>query len=97
VLRDWKERRAAKAQERLVEETFSDAFGHPSYRHIRNWDLEELHRRLATNELHSAERRMAESQVRIREAWRTPARWSLILSIAAFAVSAIALIVSIWS
>jgi hypothetical protein len=86
-----------RRENRRVEDTFDNAFGKPSYRHIRRWSIEELHRRLATNDLHTAERRMAESQVRIKEAWRTPARWTLLIAVAAFVVSVIALIVSIKS
>jgi hypothetical protein len=97
LLRDWKSRRREKAEGELFEDVLDDAFGRPSYRHIRQWNLQELHQRLATNDLHPAERRMAESQVRIKEAWYGPAGRAIRLSRYALAVSILAIVVSAWA
>lgn len=57
---------------------------------FRNWPDDELAELIARNP-DTAPARLAASEVRRREAWQTPARWSLLVSILALGISAIAL------
>jgi hypothetical protein len=96
LFREWKNGRELKAQERLLEDTFAHSFDRPSQRHIRQWDDEELHTRLVSTQLSASERSMAERELDRRKAWETPAGKAFWISCLAFAVSLIALGVSIW-
>jgi hypothetical protein len=57
---------------------------------FQKWPDEDLADLIARNP-DTAHARLAASEVRRREAWQTPARWSLLVSIAALLVSIVAL------
>lgn len=94
MFRNWKERRAVRAETRLVEETFAEAFGRPNARQIRKWKDRELHAWLVGNELQPVERSVAERELERRKAWEAPAGWAFWLSIIAIGISAMALATS---
>ena len=79
-----------RAQASSYDEAFATLTADPSVRFKESID-EELHELIARNP-DSAAARMAASEVRRREAWQTPARWSLMVSIAALVLSIFALI-----
>ncbi len=56
---------------------------------VRLWVDEELHELIARNP-DTASARLAASEVRRREAWQTPAKWALVVSLFSLAVSATA-------
>ena len=56
---------------------------------FRLWVDEEIHELIARN-LDTASARLAASEVRRREAWQTPAKWALVVSLFSLAVSAAA-------
>jgi len=78
-----------------MEDTLDEAFSRPSVRHIRKWSTDTLHAKLHSNELWPAERSMAESELRRREAWNTPAKWALIVSALALVLSIASLVISL--
>ena len=82
--RKWREERE---QNRALESVIDDMLRRPSLRDIRKWKTEVLHAKLVGNELWKNEASMAQSELRRREAWNTPARWSLIVSALAFGFS----------
>lgn len=88
-------RREQRAQNRLIENTFAEAFERPNREQIREWDHESLHRALVSNELLPVERSMAEAELRRREAWAAPAGRSFIVSVIALAVSFAAVAISL--
>lgn len=90
-------RREHEAQERLLEDTFDNAFGRPSQRHIKAWDDQELHARLASTTLFPDERSMAERELDRRKAWESPAGRAFWISCAALGISLIALCLSAWT
>lgn len=57
---------------------------------FRDWTDAELAELIARNP-ESAPARLAASEIRRREAWQTPARWSLMVSALALLLSAVAL------
>ena len=98
----WRSERAAAAEERLVEDTFAEAFGRPNMKQIKGWKDRELHAWLVSTDLQPVERSMAEGELRHREAWSAPAgrayrmsRWALALSIVAILVTAAQVLPSI--
>ena len=62
-----------------------------SWPNFRLWIDEELHEYIARNP-DTASARLASSEVRRREAWQTPAKWALVVSLFSLAVSAAALL-----
>ena len=90
-----KTNRKRRNHDRDMEDTLNEAFGRPSYRHIRRWNREELHRAIASKELHTVEQSMAEQLLRRKEEWDGPAGWSFRVSVAAFVVSLLAVAISI--
>ncbi len=64
------------------------------YWNFRLWTDEDL-AELVSRDRKNANHRLAEIEIRRRESWQTPARWSLVVSTAAFLVSLAALLVSI--
>lgn len=62
-----------------------------SWPNFRLWVDEELHELIARNP-ETASTRLTSSEVRRREAWRTPAKWALVVSLFSLAVSAAALL-----
>lgn len=58
TLRSWRERRDQRAEERLVEDMFSEGLGRPNQRQIRKWTDRELHDWLTSGTLHPVERSM---------------------------------------
>lgn len=89
--RSWKARRQAEAENRLVEDTFAEAFGRPNARQIRKWKDRELHAWLVSNDLQPVERSIAERELVRRQAWEAPAGRAVIISISALVVSMISL------
>ncbi|MFC4593506.1 hypothetical protein [Sphingobium tyrosinilyticum] len=67
-----------------------DKFTWPSSPSFAKWPDEELAELIARNP-DTATARLAASEIRRREAWRTPARFSLVVAILALIVSAVAL------
>jgi hypothetical protein len=73
LLDRWRNRREARHEAALIEEIFEEEFGRPNVRKLRNWRPEKLHGHLTDSKLTPAERSMAESELRRREAWAAPA------------------------
>ncbi|HET9334864.1 MAG TPA: hypothetical protein VFO12_00490 [Sphingomicrobium sp.] len=71
------------------EEAFDALTADPPLR-FREWTDAELAELIARNP-DTAPARLAASEVRRREAWQTPARWSLLVSVLALLMSAVAL------
>ncbi len=77
--------------------SYDDAFSALTVKETPNfavWPDEELAELIAMNRL-DADTELARSELRIRESWRTPARWSLVIAAFALLVSLAALAVSI--
>ncbi len=72
------------------ESTFAELVDDPPLE-FKKWTDQELAELIARNP-ETAPARLAASEVRSREAWQTPARWSLLVSILAVLMSAVALI-----
>jgi hypothetical protein len=90
----WYRERADRKEQKLIEETFAEAFDRPSARHIRRWKDRELHAWLASNDLQPVERSMAERELRRREAWHAPAGKAIFISMLALTVS---LLSALWT
>src|SRR5579863_8412984 len=71
----------------LFNQAFDDIGGSPSARTIRNWSNAELHEQLVGNNLQAVARHVAECELRRRESWQTPAKYSLWAAILALVVS----------
>ena len=91
MLSDRRERREKAEQERLLEDTFAEAFGRPNLKQIKGWKDRELHAQLTANDLKPVERAMAERELRKREAWEAPAGRAYWQSWAAIVISLFAL------
>ena len=68
-----------------------EKYVNPNRRHLAKMTDEELAELLATETSSSYLHYLAASILRSRESWRTPTRWTLILSAFSFLVSVIAL------
>ena len=82
---------------RIANASYDDAFSALTVKEVPNfaiWPDEELAELIALNRP-DAETELARSELRIRESWRTPARWSLVISAIALLISLAALTVSI--
>lgn len=63
-----------------------DEFADPSRRHLRQLTDEELAELIST-EPNSKTGRLAESVLRNRDNWRSPAKWSLLISLISVAIA----------
>jgi hypothetical protein len=79
-----------RAQASSYEKAFDEWAADPPLR-FREWVDSELAELIARNP-DTAAARMAASEIRRREAWQTPAKWALIVSLFSFGVAAWALI-----
>jgi hypothetical protein len=65
---------------------------------VKGWSTEYLFQRLARARNHQPyQEAVIESELRVREAWRTPDTWSMAISLVAMLVSVAALIVTVFA
>ena len=83
----WRNKREAVREERQFDRAFDEASGNPPHKRIRGWSDEELHRQLIGDRLLPIPRAFAESELRRRESWRTPAKYALWVAAAALIIS----------
>lgn len=84
-IEEWLDHQAGRTRTSL------DDILSPSKAYLAKQSDDDLHELIAVRP-NTREAQIAASIMRVREAWRTPARWSLIVAVAALAVSAVALI-----
>lgn len=67
----------------------------PRPKEVRRWSDEYLHSRLAKAGYQPYHRAVIESELRIREAWRSPEGWSMVISILALLIAVASLIATV--
>lgn len=70
---------------------FDEARGAPPSWRIKNATDDELHKWIASDQIASDVKSKAQSELRRRESWRTPAKWALVVSCISLLFSALAI------
>jgi hypothetical protein len=71
----------------------ADPIPHPDV--VRRWSDQYLHSRLAQAGMQPYHREVLASELRVREAWRSPDSWAFVVALVSLLVAVAALIVSI--
>ena len=96
LMKRWRQSLDARRQRRFAQELFADGTNSPSRKRLRKWSDERLSEHLVQGTLWPVSLRMAEAELRRREAWRAPAGWAFWISLLALLISAGALAMTIW-
>lgn len=95
-LRQWADGRAARREQREHDEAFSEVFDQPTKARMRRWSDEELHRKMASNDLWPETLSLAQRELDRRKAWEAPAGRAFWISCAALLLAGLSMLVSLF-